>query len=68
MENKKYYTYIVMLISKEEYGAETIYNLARLGLLDKTMFGYMARHLQTRSATVVYYLMLFGVNVASTKS
>ena len=52
-----------MLISKEEYEAETIYKLARLGLIDKDLFGYMARHLQKRSATAAYYLVFLAIRL-----
>ena len=46
-----------MRISKTEREAETIYKLARLGLIDKELFVYMAMHLHKRSATSGQYLM-----------
>ena len=48
--------YIEMRISKTERAAETIYKLARLGLIDKELFVYMAMHLQKRSSIAGDYL------------
>ena len=45
-----------MRISKAEREAETIYKLARLGLIDKESFVYMAMHLQKRSRIAGDYL------------
>ena len=45
-----------MRISKAEREAETIYKLARLGLIDKEWFVYMAMHLQKRSKIAGGYL------------
>ena len=45
-----------MRISKTEREAETIYKLARLGLIDKELFVYMAMHLHRRSEIAGYYL------------
>ena len=45
-----------MSISKTEREAETIYKLARLGLIDKELFVYMAMHLQKRSSIAGDYL------------
>ena len=45
-----------MRISKTEREAETIYKLARLGLIYKELFVYMAMHLQKRSKIVGDYL------------
>ena len=45
-----------MRISKAEREAETIYKLARLGLIDEELFVYMAMHLQKRSRIAGDYL------------
>ena len=45
-----------MKLSTEEREAETIYKLARLGLIDKALFVYMAMHLQKRSSIAGDYL------------
>ena len=45
-----------MRIHKTEREADTIYKLARLGLIDKELFVYMAMHLQKRSEIAGHYL------------
>ena len=45
-----------MRISKTEREAETIYKLARLGLIDKELFVYMAMRLNSRSKIAGSYL------------
>ena len=45
-----------MRISKSEREAETIYKLARLGLIYKELFVCMAMHLQKRSRIAGDYL------------
>jgi len=45
-----------MRISKAEREAETIYKLARLGLIDKELFVYMAMSLNSKSEIAGYYL------------
>ena len=45
-----------MRISKTEREAENINKLARLRLIDKELFVYMAMHLQKRSEIAGHYL------------
>ena len=45
-----------MDLSPEEYEAETIYRLVILGLIDKAVFCYLARYLESRSETAAGYL------------
>ena len=53
-----------MMLTNEELEAETIYKLARLGLIDKGLFIYMAKSLHHRSNTAGYYLKFLIMNKA----
>ena len=63
-KNKCKYSMCSLELDEFEAEAETIYKLARLGLIDKQLFVYMAMHLHSRSEIAGYYLQFFIVNKA----